>query len=160
MRDFKIPAKLIGSTANNFNNNGGKPRVPARVFVMSRVETAAFDDLIHGKCFIQDLLVDVLYNSGATYSFVSHDYVEKLGLCASKLPYDVVVSTPMNKPVITSKICLNYPISVEGRSFVMGLICFPLSQFNIVLGMDWLSSNHDLLDYKDKTLMFRNFDPE
>lgn len=34
------------------------------------------------------------------------------------------------------------------------LVCLPLIQIDIILGMDWLSANHVLLDCSDKTLIF------
>lgn len=38
----------------------------------------------------------------------------------------------------------------------MNLICLPLSNLDVVLEMDWLSSNHVLLNCKNKTLVFEN----
>ena len=73
-----------GNQWNNNNNNrnnasaGGRPRVPARVFAMSGEETVASEGLIRGKCFCQNKLLDVLYDSGATHSFISHACVEKI----------------------------------------------------------------------------------
>ena len=103
-----------GDVSNNSKTRGGRQKVPSRVFAMSGSEAAASDDLIQGKCLIADKLLDVLYDSGATHSFISHACVERLGLCATELPYDMVVSTPTNEPVTTSRVCLKCPITVEG----------------------------------------------
>ena len=92
--------------------------------------------MIRGKCLIADKLLDVLYDSGATHSFTSHACEERLGLCATELPYDMVVSTPTNEPVTTSRVCLKCPIIVEGRSFMEDLICLPLAHLDVILGMD------------------------
>ena len=142
-----------GNVSNN-NTSGGRPKVPSRVFAMSGSEAAASDDLIRGKCLIADKLLDVLYDSGATHSFISHACVERLGLCATELPYDMVVSTPTSEPVTTSRVCLKCPIIVEGRSFMADLICLPLAHLDVILGMDWLSTNHIFLDCKEKMLVF------
>ena len=50
--------------------------------------------------------------------------------------------------------CLKCPIIVEGRSFIADLICLPLSHLDVILGMDWLSTNHIFLDCKEKMLVF------
>lgn len=55
-----------------------------------------------GKCFFKDMLLDVLYDSGAAHSFISNACVERLEFVMSKLPYDVVVSTPTNNYVVTT----------------------------------------------------------
>ena len=46
------------------------------------------------------------------------------------------------------------PIMVEGRSFMADLICLPLAHLDVILGMDWLSTNHIFLDCKEKMLVF------
>ena len=69
---------------------------------MSGEETVASEDLIRGKCYCQNKLLDILYDSGATHSFMSHACVERLGLSVSIIPFDVIVSTPTGKPVTTS----------------------------------------------------------
>ena len=88
------------------------------------------------------------------HSFISHACVERLGLCTTELPYDMVVSTSTNEPIITSRVCLKCPIIVEGRSFVADLICLPLAHLDVILGMNWLSTNHIFLDCKEKMLVF------
>ena len=67
---------------------------------------------------------------------------------------DLVVETPTSGFVLTSNVCLNCPVEISGRTFLIDLICLPLSQIDVILGMDWLSSNHVLLNYFDKTVVF------
>jgi len=45
-------------------------------------------------------------------------------------------------------------MEISGRTFLIDLICLPLSQMDVILGMDWLSSNHVLLNCFDKTVVF------
>ena len=49
---------------------------------------------------------------------------------------------------------LNCPVEISSRTFLIDLICLPLSQIDVILGMNWLSSNHVLLNYFDKTVVF------
>lgn len=72
----------------------------------------------------------------------------------TSISYDIVVSTPTSKPVITSEVYANCPIQIKGKNYSVNLICLSLSQLDIVLGMDWLSSSHVLLNCHDKTLVF------
>jgi len=96
----------------------------------------------------------VLFNSGATHSFISCSCVGKLKLSMSSLNKDLVLETPTSGFVLTSNVCLNCPVEISGRTFLINLICLPLSQIDVILGMDWLSSNHVLLNYFDKTMVF------
>ena len=132
--------------------------MPGRVFAMTRSEVVESEDLIQGKCIIRECLLDVLYDSGATHSFIALDCVERLGLPVSVLPYDLVVLTPTNRSVVTSSVCLECAVSIMGKTFSVNLVCMPFSHLDVVLGMDWLSSNHVLLDCSKKSLTFGSCD--
>ena len=77
-----------------------------------------------------------LYDLGAIHSFISCNCVTSLQLPISELPYDLLVSTPTNKPIRTSQVCINLLFQIEGRIFVTSLICLPLSSFDMILGID------------------------
>jgi len=94
------------------------------------------------------------FDSGATHSFISCSCVEKLKLYVSSLNKDLVVETPASGSVLTSNMCLNCPVEIPSRKFFIDLICLPLSQIHVILGMNWLSSNHVLLNCFDKTVVF------
>ena len=44
-------------------------------------------------------------------------------------------------------------MEISGRTFLIDPICLPLSEIDVILGMDWLSSNHVLLNYFDKIVV-------
>ena len=138
------------------NPQANRLKTRGRVYTLNGAETAQQEGLIQGKCLIKGTPLNVLLDSGATHSFISHDCVRKLRLPVSSLNYDLVISTPTDTSVVTSKACLNCLISIEDREFLVDLICLPLTQLNVILGMDWLSSNHVLLNCFDKTLVFGN----
>ena len=78
----------------------------------------------------------VLYDSGASHSFIAHSCMTALQIPIFELPYDLIVSTPTNEPIRTSHVYMNVPLLIEGRVFVTSLICLPLSGLDIIQGMD------------------------
>ena len=54
----------------------------------------------------------------------------------SSLNKDVVVKTATSGFVLTYNVCLNYPVEISSRTFLIDLICLPLSQIDVILGMD------------------------
>ena len=68
---------------------------------MDAEEAVKSEYLIKGACEVNDKTLTVLYDLGATHSFISHSCVTALQLSISKLPYGLLVSTPTNKPIIT-----------------------------------------------------------
>ena len=106
------------------------------MFTLNGVETLESKDLIQGKCFISGIPLLVIFDSGATHSFISCSCVEKLKLFVSSLNKDLVVETPTSGSVLTSDVCLDCPVEISGRTFLIDLICLPLSQIDVFLGMN------------------------
>jgi len=100
----------------------------------------------------------VMYDSGASHSFIAENCVKRLNLPVIDLPFDLSISTPRNNPMLTSKACWNCSLRIERRNFTANLFCLPLVGLEVILGMDWLSENHVLLDCHRKTVIFS--DPE
>ena len=73
---------------------------------MDTVEAEKSKDLIQGTCEVNGMTLTVLYGLGATHSFISRSFVIALQLSISKLPYDLLASTPTNKPIKTSQVCV------------------------------------------------------
>ena len=118
------------------NDQTGHAKATGRVFTLNGAEASKSKDLIQGRCFINGIPLLVLFDSGATHSFISCLCVEKLKLYVSSLNKDLVVETPTSGSVLTSDVCLNCPVEISGRTFLIDLICLPLSQIDVILGMD------------------------
>jgi len=137
-----------------------RPQAAGRVYAMTGAEADRSGNLIIGSCMIADRSLCVLYDSGATHSFVSKSVVMELGLPVRELLYDLVVSTPGSRMVRTSTLCARYLIEVEGRKYRVNLICLPLEGLDVILGMDWLSANRILMDCNEKKVLFPNPEDE
>ena len=113
-----------------------RPQTKGRVFTLSGEKTTQSPDMIKGICFLKHTLLIALFDLGATHSFISIDCVEKLNLSLSSLLFDLLVSTPTGGKVSTSQACLNCLILVEGKSFVVNLVCLSWISIDIIIGMD------------------------
>ena len=135
-------------------DRGNRPQVMGRVYAMTGTEAANSCNLVIGCCVIAGASCCVLYDSGATHSFVSNACVERLGLPMCELHCEYAVSTPASGLVRTSSLCARCPVEVEGRRYKVNLICLPLQELEEILGMDWLSANRILIDCREKRLLF------
>jgi len=68
------------------------------------------------------------------------------------------VSTPTSGLVRTSSLCARLPVEVKGHRYKVNLICLPLQELEVILGMDWLSANRILIDCREKRLLFLDSD--
>nr|KYP33909.1 hypothetical protein KK1_045192 [Cajanus cajan] len=138
------------------NTFGPKPRAPTigRVYTLTGTKSAQNNDLIQGKCFIKGKTLNVLSDLGATHSFISNDCVQHLQLSVSSLETSLIVSTLTNKSIIANKVYLDCPLFINDRKILVNLVCLSLSQLDVILGMDWLSFNHVLLNCAEKSVLF------
>ncbi|XP_052724130.1 uncharacterized protein LOC128193964 [Vigna angularis] len=144
----------IHRAERSVQRGGARPQATGRVYVLTGAEAANAGNLIVSSCLLFGNSCVAFFDSGATHSFVSEACVERLGLTVGELSCDLVVSTPATGLIRTSKVCSRCPIVVEGRRFKANLICLPLQGLEVILGMDWLSSNRILIDCGNKQLIF------
>ncbi|XP_073223383.1 uncharacterized protein [Cicer arietinum] len=139
---------------NNINENVVRPTAKGRVYHINGEETPSSSELIQGECLIAGKSLNVIYDSGATHSFISLDWVDSLQLTVTSLPFDLVVTLPSTESMKCNTACLQCPLIVFDMRFNVDLICIPLKHVGVILGMDWLSSHYVLLDCARKSVIF------
>nr|XP_025652087.1 uncharacterized protein LOC112748095 [Arachis hypogaea] len=130
------------------------PQRQGRVFALSSEEAHQSEDRIEGKCTINGAPLTILYDTGASHSFISLSATSRISLCMTKLPYVLLVTTPAGKSVETQQVCQRVRILISDRSYLADLVCLPLVGLDIILGMDWLNKNRVLLDCFERKVIF------
>lgn len=125
---------------------------------MTESETTSSNIFILDTCFINGIPLIVITNTGATCLLVSLDCAEKLGLKLYFMVGSMVIDTSANDSVTTSWVCLNFLLTIYGKSFGMGLVCLPSNKLDVILGMNLLEFNRVHINCFDKPLSFLDFD--
>ena len=112
---------------------------------MSGQEALGAEGLIQCKGEVAGSFLTIIYDSGATHAFVSLACAEQLNMGVTPLMYELVVSTPGGETLVANSACTPCSLVIEGRPFLANLICLPLRDLDVILGMDWLSRHHILL---------------
>ncbi|PNX98486.1 retrotransposon-related protein [Trifolium pratense] len=55
---------------------------------------------------------------------------------------------------MTKLVCVNCPVTIFGRHFGMDLVCIPLSNVDVIFGMNWLEFNRVHINCCTKTVIF------
>jgi hypothetical protein len=95
-----------------------------------------------------------IIDTGATHSFISMDCAKRLNLELFVMCGRMVIDTPAMGSVTTSSVCLKCPLNICDKDFEGDLVCLPLSQLDVILGMDWLRANHVCINYFTKVVLF------
>ena len=80
-----------------------------------------------------------LMDPGATHSFISIPFTERYQIESQSIDDRMVVSIPNEDTMISERIVLGSILVIQNKDFPAYLIVLGIHDFNIVLGMDWLS---------------------
>ena len=72
-----------------------------------------------------------------------------------QLSYDVHVTSPLWHHVNVNRVYKNCPIIIHDSEFSVDLIDLPFREFDLILGMDWLSKHWAIIDCDKKTVVLR-----
>jgi hypothetical protein len=79
----------------------------------------------------------ILFDSGASHSFISSSFVVKHQLPITIMKQTILVSSPGGE-MRTKHICPVISITIRGVDFLANLIVLDSKGIGIILGMDWL----------------------
>ncbi|XP_075483600.1 uncharacterized protein LOC142523753 [Primulina tabacum] len=149
------PNKGTGPNAGANPNKPKESKPNARVFAMTQEEADDANEVVSGTILIQKVPAYALFDCGATHSFVSKRLAKKLGLKPELLAEPFRIATPTNKAIETHEIHMDCLISIGNQTFSADLIQLVMADFDIILGMDWLSRNNAIVDCKRKRVKLR-----
>ena len=128
---------------------------PARAYVMKAVEDTDAPDVIVGNFTIFDTIMHALIDPGSTHSYICTDIPSLGNLPRSETEYDILVTNPLGHSVIVNKVYRDCPIKIREYEFMGDLIELSFREFDVILGMDWLSRHLAIVDCRMKRVTLR-----
>ena len=88
----------------------------------------------------------VLFDSGASHLFIAASCVRDLGLEVETLEKPLYVSFPLGTRVRVDLICRGCELKISGILLIIDLRVIDMSEFDVILGMDWLTTYRVVID--------------
>jgi hypothetical protein len=110
--------------------------------MMNTPEGAA---VLMGIFSIRGFSVKVLFDSGATHSFIYEKILNKLGLKSCHMNRPFLITTPGGRVTI-GNLVMRVPIELGSQVVPANLLALSLKGIDVILGMDWLTQHQVLLD--------------
>ena len=88
----------------------------------------------------------MLFNFGASHSFIATSCVRELGLEVGTLEKLLYVSSPLRTRVSMDLICRGCKLEISEILLTMDLRVMDMSDFDVILGMDWLMEHRVVID--------------
>ena len=102
--------------------------------------------VMQGTFLLSRLWARVLFDYGASHSFIAASCVRELGLEAETLEEPLYVSSPLGVRTSIDMICRGCELEISGILLVVDLRVMDMSKFDIILGMDWLTAYRIVID--------------
>ncbi|KAK8524368.1 hypothetical protein V6N12_029234 [Hibiscus sabdariffa] len=115
-------------------------------------------DVIAGTFSIFSISYFSLLDIGSTHSYVASSVSGGLEIPVEYTDNVVTVHSPVGKPVSVTRVYKNCPLELQGEVFPADLMELPFGEFDLILGMDWLSTHRAKLDCEKKRATLRTSD--
>ena len=121
---------------------------------MTHRDAQATSDVVRGTLRIHTLFARALIDPGSTYSFVFISFAGLFGMPIDNMNFDLFVATPLGDFVMVNKILRDCCVMIGYKEMTVDLVLLDLQDFDVILGMDWLTSYHASVDYFRKRVTF------
>ena len=88
----------------------------------------------------------MLFDYGASHSFIAASIVIELGLEVKALKEPLYVSSPLGIRARIGMICRGCKLEISGILLIVDLRVMDMSKFDVLLGMDWLTAYRVVID--------------
>jgi predicted aspartyl protease len=86
---------------------------------------------------INSVPATVLFDSGASHSFVTEQFVAKHNISMSSMRTHLLIDSP-NGEMKSTHVCPQVNLKIRGIDFQADLVVLTSSGIDVILGMDWL----------------------
>ena len=129
-------------------------RTQARVYAVTQQDADAAPDVVTSIISILDHDAYTLVDTGSTHSFASKHFLDRFQIETQPLEGRMRVSLPVGDPLFTDRVVRDSRVLIGGQEFPADLVALNMRDFDVVLGMDWLSRHRATLYCYKKKLKF------
>ena len=120
--------------------------VQGRVYAITPQVELVDQPVIQCTFFLSRLWARVLFDSGASHSFIVASIMIELGLEVETLEEPMYMSSPLGIRERIGMICRGCELEISGILLTVDLRVMDMSEFDVILGMDWLTAYRVVID--------------
>jgi hypothetical protein len=137
------------------NNAGKRPRPFGKLNCTNLAEVIDSKRAMIGMLQILSYPGKVLFDTGATTSFISQEFVDLYGISCNKLEYPITVLSA-GGTILVTQLKQEQVIMIRDCVYFADLFIIPMKDMAVILRMDWLEENGAQIDWKEKTVSLRS----
>ena len=130
--------------------HAGTSGVQGRVYAIIPPAELVDQLVIQGTFLLSRLWARVLFDYSASHSFIAASFVIELGLEVEALEEPLYVSSPLGIRGRIGMICRGCELEISGILLTLDLRVMDMSEFDVIVGMEWLTSYRVVIDYESR----------
>jgi hypothetical protein len=132
------------SKGKNFKKTG-------RVYYTQVATTLEGELVMMGTFLVANHPKVILFDSGASHTFISKNFVEKHCIPCTESREEFVIHTPGGR-IFTKEVAFRIPVTLVRREFPTNMIVIKGQDLDVVLGMNWLAQRKAIIKTDLRTI--------
>ena len=129
--------------------------VQGRVYAIGQKENSAEPGMVEGTFLVFNSWAKILFDSGASHSFISKTFASILGLEFEFMKSPMKIGSPLGSIRKVDKICRACTIEVSNHHIIFDLMIMEMLEYDVILGMDWHTQYKAVIDYGKKLIIIQ-----
>ncbi|RVW31634.1 Transposon Ty3-I Gag-Pol polyprotein [Vitis vinifera] len=142
------------SSSQGLNARGRGRQAIGRVFALTPIKPEKDARLVEGMILVYSTWVRVLFDTGATHSFISASCASALGLKMERVENLLLIESPMGKNSRVDRICKGCVMTLADRALKVDLRILDMTRYDVILGMNWLTVYRGLINCHHRKIIF------
>jgi hypothetical protein len=130
---------------------GKNMKKTGHVYYTQVVTTPQGEPVMMGTFLVANHRAVILFDSGASHTFMSKTFMEKHCIHRTKSREGFVIHSPGGQ-IFTKEVVFHVPVTLATREFPTNMIVIKGQDIDVILGMNWLTQNKAIIDADQRTI--------
>nr|GFA54393.1 putative reverse transcriptase domain-containing protein [Tanacetum cinerariifolium] len=149
---------MNGRSGSKGNGNDQQLVAKGKVFSFTRDQAANSLGTVSGTLLMNDRVVFGLFDTGATHSVISITLDKYINIPPTLLNFTLSISTPIKGLAVINHEYQNCSLRFDDKIHFANLFTLDKLDFDIILGMDWLTKHRATIVCHTKIVIFGDLD--
>ncbi|GJW67526.1 putative reverse transcriptase domain-containing protein [Tanacetum coccineum] len=134
----------------NRGNQRGNGNAPPKVYVVGNAGTNPDSNVVTGTFLLNNRYASISFDTGGDRIFISSTFSSLIDITPTTLDHYYDVELADEKIIGINIIIPGYTLNFLDHPFNINLMPVELGNFDVIIGMDWLSKYHAIIDCAEK----------